>query len=263
VPTDPAVVIAEESAQPWNLIPVSPEDFARSANRRKLMIGAATLLAIAVGGWTYKRYVDPIHALESFDAGERLLRTARYSQAIVSFDRAILLQPDYAEAFTMRGRANVALGRTLLALPDFTKVIELRPRDPQAYLDRGALQVSMQAWKEALADFDRAIELDPKLAAAYNLRGSAVRAMGDPKKALPDFMKAVELQPSMDNIYQRGATLQLLGQHEQAIDDFSRVISFEPNSAQAYFARSQSFRAIGDLASATRDQRTGRILDGK
>ena len=67
----------------------------------------------------------------------------------------------------------------------------------------------------------------------------------------------------MDNIFQRGATYQILGQHETAIADFSRVISFEPGSAQAYFARSQSFRALGDNAAADRDHRTGRILDGR
>jgi tetratricopeptide (TPR) repeat protein len=252
-----------EAAQPWNLVPVSATEFARAKKRRNLAIISSALVVIALGAWIYKRNVDPIHALEAFDAGERLQKTARYSQAIVSFDRAISLQPDYAEAYTMRGRTNIALARPLLAIPDFTRVIQLRPRDPQAFLDRGNAHVTLQEWKDALSDFDRAIELDPKLAVAYNLRGSAIRAMGDPQKALPDFIKAVELLPNMDNIYQRGATYQAVGQHERAIDDFSRVISFEPSSAQAYFARSQSFRAIGDMESANRDHRTGRILDGK
>ncbi|MEO5924054.1 MAG: tetratricopeptide repeat protein [Bryobacteraceae bacterium] len=261
-PVDPAVNDSD-AAQPWNLVPVSAAEFAKVQNRRNWMIGLVVAIVLVLGGWIYKRNVDPIHALEAFDAGERLLKTARYSQAVVSFDRAISLQPEYAEAYAMRGRTNIALAKPFVAIPDFTKVIELRPRDPQAFLDRGTAYVTLQEWPEALADFSRAIELDPKLAVAYNLRGSAVRAMGDPAKAMPDFIKAVELLPNMDNIYQRGATYQLLGQHEPAIDDFSRVISFEPSSAQAYFARSQSFRAIGDIAAATRDHRTGRILDSK
>ncbi len=254
---------AGETAQPWNLVPVSASEHAKGPRRAKILVVTAIVLVVALSAWVYKRNVDPIHALEAFDAGERLLRTARYSQAIVSFDRAISLKSDYAEAYTMRARANLALGRTLVALPDFTTALELRPRDPQAYLDRGSAHVALQEWQEALADFTRAIELDPKLPAAYNLRGSAVRAMGDPDKSLRDFEQAVELLPTMDNIYQRGATYQLLGQHEKAIEDFSRLISAEPGSAQAYFARSQSFRALGDLASASRDHRTGRILDGK
>ncbi len=254
---------SEPEAQPWNLVPITAEDHAKVGRRRKLAIWGAAAVILALGGWIYKRNVDPIHALEAFDSGERLLRTARYSQAIVSFDRALSLNSDYAEAYTMRGRANLALAKPVAAIPDFSKVIELRPRDPQAFIDRGQAHVSLREWPEALADFSRAIELDGKLAVAYNLRGSAVRAMGDPRKALPDFVKAVELLPNMDNIYQRGATYQQLGEHEAAINDFSRVISFEPGNAQTYFARAQSFRAIGDMKSAERDHLTGRILDGK
>lgn len=250
-------------AQAWNMVPVTAAEHAKGMLRTRLLIGTAVVVVAALSFWIYKRNVDPIHALEAFDAGERLLRTARYSQAIVSFDRAIALKSDYAEAYTMRARANLSLGKTLVALPDFTRAVELRPRDPQAYLDRGSAHVTLHEWQEALADFNRAVELDPKLAAAYNLRGSAIREMGDPAKSLKDFEQAVELLPSMDNIYQRGATYQLLGQHEKAIEDFSKLISAEPSSAQAYFARSQSFRAIGDMASAARDHKTGRILDGK
>lgn len=252
-----------ESAQPWNLVPVTASEHAKGPRRLKIIIGVALVAMLALAGWIYKRNVDPIEALASFDAGERLLKTARYTQAIVAFDRAISLNSSYAEAYTMRGRANIALQRPLVAIPDFTTVIELRPRDPQAFLDRGLAHFSLQEWPEAQADFNQAISLDPKLALAYNLRGSVVRSMGDPKKALSDFVKAVELLPNMDNIFQRGATYQLVGDYEAAIADFSRVISFEPGSAQAYFARSQAFRAMGDIASATRDHRTGRILDGK
>lgn len=262
----PAVEVpgtGDAPAQPWNLVPVSAAEHAKGLRQTRFLVITAALLVAGLSFWIYKRNVDPIRALEAFDAGERLLRTARYSQAIVSFDRAISLKSDYAEAFTMRARANMSVGRTLVALPDLTRAVELRPRDPQAFLDRGTAHVALQEWQEALADFNRAVELDPKLAAAYNLRGSAVRAMGDPRKALTDFEQAAELLPNMDNIFQRGATYQLLGEHEKAIEDFSRLISAEPSSAQAYFARSQSFRAIGDQAAAARDHKTGRILDGK
>lgn len=249
--------------QPWNLVPVTATEHAKGPRRIKMIIGISLITVLALGGWIYKRSVDPIEALASFDAGERLLKTARYTQAIVAFDRAISLNSDYAEAYTMRGRANIALQRPLIAIPDFNTVIALRPRDPQAFVDRGLAHFSLQEWPEALSDFSQAVSLDPKLSLAYNLRGSTIRAMGDPRKALPDFVKAVELLPNMDNIFQRGATYQLLGEHQSAIADFSRVISFEPSSSQAYFARSQSFRAIGDQASADRDHRTGRVLDGR
>jgi tetratricopeptide (TPR) repeat protein len=122
--------------------------------------------------------------------------------------------------------------------------------------------MALHEYPEALSDFTRAVELDPNLDTAYNLRGTAIRAMGDPKKALDDFNRAVELRGNMANFFQRGATYQMLGDHEFAISDFSRVISFEPASAEAYYSRSTSFRALGDLDSAARDHAKGRKLDG-
>jgi tetratricopeptide (TPR) repeat protein len=254
---------ADSGEQSWNMVPISAVDHAKPVQRRRILVAIALVLAVGLAVWIYKRNVDPIHALEAFDAGERLMKRARYSQAMVAFDQAIGLDSNFAEAYSMRGRANMALAKPVAAIPDFTKVIEIRPNDPQGYLDRGSAHVTVRDWPEALVDFNKAIELDSKLALAYNLRGSAVRAMGDPRKALADFNRAVELLPNMDNHFQRGATHQKVGEHEAAIADFSRVISFEPSSAQAYFARSLSYRAIGDVAAANRDHRTGRILDGK
>lgn len=245
------------------LVPVSAEDYAQ---RRRWLVGgilAAAVAAVGLSAWIYKRNVDPIRALEAFDAGERLLKSARYAQAIASFDLAIALRKDYVEAYSMRARANVSLGRSALAIPDYNKVIELRPEDPHGYVDRGETLIALQEFRDAIRDFTRAVELDPKFALAYNLRGVAWRQMGDATKALEDFEKAVELKQDMNNLFQRGAMYQQLGQHEKAIADFSRVISFEPGSAQGYFARAQSYRAIGDMAAANRDHRTGRILDGR
>lgn len=252
----------DEGELPFVLVPVSQDDHNKRKRRMVFAIVCLAVGAIAFGAWEYKYKTDPLRALEAFDAGERYLRQARYQQAIVSFDRAISYQGDYGDAYLMRGRANLSLGKPLVAIPDFTKVTELRPRDPIALLERGQAHMAMHEYPEALSDFTRAIELDPKLDTAYNLRGAAVRAMGDPKKALEDFDRAVEIRGNMANYFQRGATYQMLGDHEFAIADFSRVISFEPASAEAYYSRSQSFKALGDLESAARDHAKGRQLDG-
>lgn len=256
-------VPAEEPELPWVLVPVSQQDHLKRKRRIVFAIVSAVVTVIALAVWLYKSNTDPLSALEAFDAGERYLRQARYQQAIVSFDRAISYRSDYADAFLMRGRANVSIGKPLLAIPDFTRVTELRPRDPVSLLERGQVHMTLHEYPEALSDFTRAIELDPTLDTAYNLRGTAIRAMGDPKKALDDFTRAVEIRGSMSNYFQRGATYQMIGDHEFAISDFSRVISFEPASAEAYYSRSQSFKALGDLDSADRDHAKATALDGR
>ncbi len=249
--------------QPLVLIPVTAEDEARRKTRIQWTVAAAVVVVLAVTGYLYKRYTDPLNAKQSFDAGTRLYKIARYNQAILSFDRAIALQPGMADAYLMRGRSFVGDAKPERSLADFSQVIELRPRDPTGWLARGLAFLELNKFTEAINDASQAIAIDPKLAAAYNLRGSALRKSGDARKALDDFRRAVELEPSADNYYQRGATYALLGEHRLAIADFDKVIDTIPDLASAFYARAASKRAIGDTAGAEADHRQGRILDSQ
>jgi len=254
---------APNSASPLVLVPLTAQDAARR-RRRIQLLSLAALLALAAGaGWIYKRAQNPREAQASFDAGQRLFADARYGQAILYFDRAILLVPDHAEAYLQRGKAYVAQYDGEHAVLDFTKAIELRPLDPRPLLERGRAYFLDKKFEPAIDDATTALAIDRNLAAAYNLRGMAQRSLGKPQQALADFQHAVALSPDADNYYQRGATYQLLGQHRLAIADFTETIGFVPDLAQGYFARAESERALGDDDAAKRDHLQGRILDGR
>jgi tetratricopeptide (TPR) repeat protein len=249
--------------EPLVLIPVTAEDVSRRTFRVRLTATVIILIVLAITGYLYKRSVDPLNAKASYDAGVRLFKIARYNQAILSFDRAIALKPDLVDAYLMRGKSFVGNAQPDRALADFSKVIELHPSDASGWIERGVAYLDLNNYRAATADASQAIAVNPQASAAYNLRGSAIRKGGDPKKALDDFNRAVELEPSADNYYQRGATYQLLEQHRRAIEDFNQVIAMIPDLASAFFARAESFRAIGEVAAAQKDHRQGRILDGK
>jgi tetratricopeptide (TPR) repeat protein len=243
-------------------IPVDPEDFERRRRRITWSVAGAAVAVIASAGYIYKVSVDPIRARESYTTAERLFKSTRYEQAILSLQHAISLKPDLAEAYLLRGRAIVALAKPQDAIADFTKYIELRPQETAGYLERASAYADLERYPKALEDCARLVELDGKLSSAYGLRGNILRRMGEPRRALEDLDRAVELSPDMNHLFERAATLQLLGEHARAIEDLTRVIAFEPSSPQAYFARAKSYRELGDEAAAARDHGTGRVLDG-
>lgn len=249
--------------EPLVLIPVSAEAVSRRRRRIVLSVLCAVALGIVGVGRAYKRSVDPVHAQQSYDAGVRLLSVARYNQAVLAFDRAVGLRPDFADAYLMRGRAYVGESRTDQAIHDFTRVIELRSNDPRAWVARGTAFLDLKQFPLAIGDADHAVELDARLAAAYNLRGLAVRGMGEGRRALRDFNQAVDLAPNEDNYYQRGATYQMLGDHRRAISDLDQVIGLSPDSPLAYLARAESRRAIGDFEGAQADQLRAKAIEGR
>ena len=255
--------MADKPNSPTVFIPVTAEDEARRKRRIWLSICAGALAVLAIAGLLYKNWTDPLHAKESYDAGVRYLRAARYDQAILAFDRATSLQSSMADAYLMRARAYTALSRTENAIRDFTRVIDLRPSDAQAMLERGQAYLESKDYPSALADANRAIDSKAQFAAAYNLRGQILRLTGNPQKALEDFTRAVQIAPNADNYFQRAATYQAMGEHRLAIEDFDEVIAYQPDESPAYFARAESRRAVGDLGGAKADHDRGRIIDGR
>jgi tetratricopeptide (TPR) repeat protein len=250
------------AAKPLVLIPLTAEDVER-ARRRKLAVGGAAALAVLIAAWfLYQHIADPRAANEALDAGRALMKATRYEQAILNFDRAIDLNPKFAEAYRLRAQAYTAEYNPDAAIRDFTKVTELRPLDAKAFLERGMARLDKQDLANAIADATRAIEIDPKLARAYNLRATARRASGDHQGAIADFTKAVELDPNLDNYFQRGSTYQLIGEHRLAVADFTQAIEFDPQQPALYFARAKSRSAMGDAEGAKQDVQAGRKIDG-
>ena len=244
------------------MIPVTAEDVERQKRRRLLKWLAGALIALLVAAIIYKRVTDPRNAREAFDAGMRLMKTTRYDQAILNFNRAVDLAPDYTEAYRMRGRAYVAQSDAAMAIRDFSRVSELQPRDAAILAERGFVQLDQKDYPAAIADADRAIALDSKLARAYNLRASARRATGDSRRAIEDFTKAIALEPNLDNYFQRASTYQKLGEHILAVADFDQALAEDPQQPHIYYARARSRAALGDNAGAQADLLAGRKMDG-
>jgi lipoprotein NlpI len=57
-----------------------------------------------------------------------------YERAIVEYDIAIKLKPDYAEAYFARGRAHFALAQFAAAVTDFNQSLKLEPTDAYSAL---------------------------------------------------------------------------------------------------------------------------------
>ncbi|MDP9114462.1 MAG: tetratricopeptide repeat protein [Acidobacteriota bacterium] len=253
---------AEAASKPLVMIPVMAEDVAREKRRRLLKWLAGALIALLIAAIIYKRVTDPRDARDAFDAGMRLMKSTRYDQAILNFNRAVELAPDYTEAYRMRGRAYVQQSDDLRAIRDFSRVAELQPRDAGILIERGFVHLDQKDYTAAVVDADRALALDPKLARAYNLRASARRATGDLRRALEDFTQAVALEPNLDNYFQRASTYQKLGEHKSAVADFDKALAEDPQEPHIYYARAQSRAALGDSAGAQADLLAGRKIDG-
>jgi len=124
-----------------------------------------------------------------------------YDQEIVDENKAIELNPDFAEAYANRGATNESKGDHDRAIADETKAIELNPKLIDAYVNRGAAYAAIElnptlaeafnraagytdkgGYDDAITDYDKAIELNAADGYAFYSRGNAYAAKGDPAR---------------------------------------------------------------------------------
>ena len=94
-------------------------------------------------------------------------------KAVETFDEAIRLFPDYADAFANRGVAHNKLGQYQRALQDFDEAIKLNRGLAMAYSNRGNAYSNLDQLEKAIANYNKAIRLDPRIAIAYYNRALA------------------------------------------------------------------------------------------
>ena len=83
----------------------------------------------------------------------------RYDEALASYDRALSLRPDFAEALNNRGNVLQELKRLDEALASYDRALTLRPDHAEALNNRGSALRELNRLDEALASYDRALSV--------------------------------------------------------------------------------------------------------
>ena len=151
-------------------------------------------------------------------------------------------------AFAGRGSAYSSIGDYDHAIQDFNKSIMLNPTYGQAYLDRGIAYSNKGDYDSAIQDFSQTIRLTPSNAVAYGNRGVAYSSKGDYDRAIEDFNLAKNIDPSYALVFycNLGVAYCHKGDFDRAIEVFNQVMSRNPNSMELYYNRGLAYHGKGD-----------------
>ena len=95
--------------------------------------------------------------------------------------------------FINSGVAKNDLGNYIGAISDFNKAIEINPNYAEAYYNRGVAKDYLGDYKGVFVDFNKTIEINTKYAEAYYNRGVAKYNLKDKDGACFDWRKAGDL----------------------------------------------------------------------
>lgn len=139
------------------------------------------------------RYFEAFLALEE---GNEYYFNHNFQSAILEYDRAIEVQPNFAEAYNNRGNANVMLKNYQQAVQDYQNAIKYNKVDARIYNNLGSTYFMLKDYHAAINEYGQALNLNPNLFDAYYNRALAYCYIGQYQAALSDARIAMNLKPS-------------------------------------------------------------------
>jgi tetratricopeptide (TPR) repeat protein len=178
---------------------------------RRALVPAA-LIAIALGGCSFDlgslspssdKEASPNAAAAATGAdaqaattrGQVLARSGKPEEALAEFDRAIVIDPHYAEALYNRGLLYQSKKQHQQAIDDFTSANGLTPQRAEPLLARAISYLAIDKAREAATDLDEAAQADPQNAQIWTTRGLAYERLGDKTKAADCYSRAISIRP--------------------------------------------------------------------
>ena len=183
--------------------------------------------------------------------GHIYLNEGKNDLALLDFNKAIELQPTYANAYNNRGTLYMNENKNDEALKDFDKAVELNPGSEAFHLSRANALKNKNKFQEALMEYDKALGLKPDFAEAYYSRGILFMNQGKHAEAVGEYSKAINLNPEYIEAYlNRGNSFRDNNQFDNALKDYEKVITLDPDFILAYFNRGTLFmnKSMNDLA---------------
>lgn len=231
--------------------------------------------------------LDPNDAMSYF---YRATSTTDYSKAIKDYDKALILYPDFPEAYYNRGIAKKMIKNYYGALNDLNTAIEIklqniaessinkanRLRMPVneealnfkitqnkafAYYNLGRLNYYLGNYTAAEKDLSKSIKYNNKDWDAILFRGMAKSQLNNTNGAIADFSKVLELKnDKVDAYFERANTYFTMKKYDEALTDYNKAISLNPN-AKLYSNRGNVKFQLKDYSGSVSDNDKAIVLD--
>jgi Flp pilus assembly protein TadD len=183
-----------------------------------------------------------------YNRGNALLAEGRHAEAAASYEEALALKPDDAEALNNLAVALHLLGRFELSFQMAERSLAIRPAYARALHNRGNALLALRRPEEALASYREAYAISPDPAWMLHF-GHALQALERHEEALECYEGAIAHAPRAGEAFGgRGNALQALNRHEEALASYRRALELDPGDAESHWNEALALLAVGDYA---------------
>lgn len=140
-------------------------------------------------------------AFEYYNIGLVKYNLHNHAQAISDFDKAIEINPEYAEAYNLRGASKYNIEDYEGAIEDYSRSIEINTRR------LGVARLTISDYAGKVIESEKPSRVNSVLASPYYNRALAKVETGDYEGAIEDYSKALENNADLISVYYNRAVL--------------------------------------------------------
>ncbi len=171
----------------------------------------------------YNLYAFVLYSFKDFD------------EAIINFNHAIKINPNYIEAYNGRGNALIKLQKFDEAIINFNQALKINPNSFEAYNNLGSALIKLEKFDEAIINFDQVIKIKSNYAQAYHGKAYALMKSLKFDEAIINFNQALKINPNYANAYNNmGSVFYELGRWEEASNCYIKTLEINPNHKDAH-----------------------------
>jgi tetratricopeptide (TPR) repeat protein len=234
--------------------------------RRVVLGGGATVILVALilcargqtshwrngeSLWTHTLDCTSGNYVAHNNLGNVLLKMNKVDDAMVHFQKALEIKPDFAEAHLNLGIALLQQGHVDEAIVHCRTALRIRPDFAEAHLNLGIALLQQGHVDEAIAQYQKALQIVPDSAIAHNNLGNALFQKGKVDEAIVHFQKALESQPDNAKTHNNlGSALFKKGDVDEAIVHFQKALQIKPDYAGACYSLGNAVLQKGQVDEA-------------
>jgi tetratricopeptide (TPR) repeat protein len=200
--------------------------------------------------------LDPDAASAYYHRGIGYVDQGRYDEAIADFTRVMAIETNWPVLFE-RGRAYWASGRFAEAIADVTAALDFHPDNlhvlREAWIIRAKAYQGLNDHARAVADLTQVLRIPSIDSQPFILRGTSFAALDKHDEAIADFTKALQMEATPAAYLGRAQEHAKQRRHSQSLHDLTEAIELQPEDPTAYQLRAETYRSLGDLGKASRD----------
>ncbi len=200
--------------------------------RRKSTLALFLSFSLFAGVFAAGCSRDPnVRKQKFFEQGNRFFDKGKYPEALISYSRALQIDPRFVEAHYKLAQCHLKQGSWAQAFQELNRTVDLQSSNWPAQLDIARLLLSAGKPQDAK---DRALVIlhsNPKHADAQILLSDADLALGNPKDALQEAREATEMSPELAAGFLNLALIQArTGAFVEAESSLKKAQSADPTS---------------------------------